>query len=144
MQEGQVCPLCRDSLPIDGEPLAVCPRCQTLYHEGCVRELGGGSCATGGCGGGLRVRDRTESPERGDRNMPERQTSTAVETRGRVNLQDLFYGVFYLGLIVVCVIAGFDAKTTEDMLWAGFCAAMGCFFAWLFLRDAINPRAHQL
>lgn len=44
---GQVCPLCREGA--EKAPLAVCPRCQTLLHDACVRELAGGRCPTPGC-----------------------------------------------------------------------------------------------
>ena len=47
LQAQQTCPLCRE--PAGDEALTVCPRCETLYHAECVRDLAGGRCATPGC-----------------------------------------------------------------------------------------------
>lgn len=38
------CPLCREEL---AEPVYACPACETVFHAGCARQLGG--CSTLGC-----------------------------------------------------------------------------------------------
>lgn len=43
----QACPLCRDRLDGEVEPLHTCAGCQTQTHLACAKELGG--CATLGC-----------------------------------------------------------------------------------------------
>ena len=128
LQGGQVCPLCRDALPTKGEALAVCPRCETVYHEGCVRELGGGACVTRGCGGGPRVRDETEpEPVAVGRNQPNRQESLPFKARTRrSSTENLFIGVLWLALTVLFSFGWFHAETTQDELLAALLVAMGC------------------
>jgi hypothetical protein len=49
VQPEQTCPLCREGIRPEHEELSVCTECGTVYHRGCVAELGGGRCSTQGC-----------------------------------------------------------------------------------------------
>lgn len=63
VQPGQQCALCRDPIVAgDAGPLTVCPRCRTVFHGDCVRELGDRSCATPGCAGPPRVEPAPAPP----------------------------------------------------------------------------------
>ncbi len=50
------CPLCREGLDAPADELAVCRGCDAVHHRECVEELGGGACATLGCGQPLTTR----------------------------------------------------------------------------------------
>ena len=121
VQPEQTCPLCREGIRPEHEELSVCTECGTVYHRGCVAELGGGRCSTQGC-----APARTEPQPETFEHLPQGFDPWGVKVAGLTLAISLLASamVYILGVIVLVLGAvGVRLGDTQRM-WKGLVAVL--------------------
>jgi hypothetical protein len=136
LRTGSRCPLCREPVEDDAAlaSLALCPGCDVVHHRACVRELGGGQCATPGCG--RVVDERQARVPRGERRAGGERT-LLVELGRFAWEMALLWG---LGLALFALVVAWTFAVVELRwfpLWTGipvFCAPLVLAGVWQWVR----------